>query len=503
MTKIDGFEFDKNKYFNMIDDLGLNKTWDLILEWLKEKTIEEFENYITPLSEIGRLYEMGLAYHNKVDKKKSGIYYTNKDVSKVMASLFIEDYDGEEIADVGCGCGNLITEVLLLIKNKDESLFRRLLDNRMIYLYDNDKIALKICIAKISKILNENIKEKIRIIDNDFLDKEIILPLNINVITNPPYSQIKEHKKNWINSEAFKQSNDLYVGFMEKILDKSRMVVIVSPQSFLVGNKYSILREKLGKKFEGEIYSFDNVPGCLFSGKKEGIFNSNTSNSVRASITKAVKSNNPGFRLTHLIRFKPEQRNSIINIKFLKSKLGNKKQNLELPLKCHVKYENLIYNILDNEHFYIRDLLTEKKEDTNFVLYVSSSARYYTVCSKKKLNRTGVFEIYPKDLESLKILYTLLTSSYCYFWWRMVDGGIMYTKSTLVNTPINEEIKRKANNIDIYEVILKEKDFLVYKNNAGKLQESIKFPEKIRNKINSEIFNDIDFEIIHRNYEAY
>ena len=45
-------------------------------------------------------------------------------------------------------------------------------------------------------------------------------------------------------------------------------------------------------------------------------------------------------------------------------------------------------------------------------------------------------------------------------------------------------------------------NYFVYKKNAGKLQESIKFPNEVRNKLNKLLFNDINFELIHKNMEA-
>ena len=50
-------------------------------------------------------------------------------------------------------------------------------------------------------------------------------------------------------------------------------------------------------QYNGEIYSFDNVPGNIFCGRKHGIFNTNTSNSVRAAITVVRKDNSNGLNL--------------------------------------------------------------------------------------------------------------------------------------------------------------------------------------------------------------
>ena len=86
-----------------------------------------------------------------------------------------------------------------------------------------------------------------------------------------------------------------YFAFIKKIINQSKSSVIISPYSFLSGNKFYSLRKELNKH-NGFFISFDNVPANIF-GKKYDIFNSNKSNSVRATIS--VIENKPkqnGFR---------------------------------------------------------------------------------------------------------------------------------------------------------------------------------------------------------------
>ena len=66
----------------------------------------------------------------------------------------------------------------------------------------------------------------------------------------------------------------------------------------------------------GFIVSFDNVPGNIFCGRKHGIFNTNTANSVRASITVLKKDDAlKGFKVSPLIRFKNEEREKLLKHK--------------------------------------------------------------------------------------------------------------------------------------------------------------------------------------------
>ena len=93
------------------------------------------------MDNYGELYESGLEHINKISKKELGKYYTPKDVSLVM-SKWLVDLKGEKICDVGCGVGNLILSYLEVI---GEEKAIQLLNNKQIYLYDIDEIALDIC----------------------------------------------------------------------------------------------------------------------------------------------------------------------------------------------------------------------------------------------------------------------------------------------------------------------------------------------------------------------
>ena len=84
---------------------------------------------------------------------------------------------------------------------------------------------------------------------------------------------------------------------MEKIFTQSRSAVVITPFSFISGKKFYSLRKEMCDIGNGFIVSFDNVPGNIFCGRKQGIFNTNTANSVRAAITVFNKSNKlKGFK---------------------------------------------------------------------------------------------------------------------------------------------------------------------------------------------------------------
>src|SRR5690606_10473578 len=99
------------------------------------------------------------------------------------------------------------------------------------------------------------------------------------------------------------------------------------------------------------------VPGTLFNGKKHGIFNTNTANGVRASITNIKRNGHNGFRLTHLIRFKTDQRRDIINLDFMRSKLGVTEQDLAMPVKSFKELEPFVLSVLKNDHIFLEDII--------------------------------------------------------------------------------------------------------------------------------------------------
>jgi len=490
-------QFNLGRYEDLVLRYGLSSVWDELLDILTKHGIDFFEKNYVDFYDIGRLYEIGLAVENKYSKKEAGKYYTPKDVSQLMADLLIENERLDAIADVGCGCGNLVIEVLQKVKDRSAEEFGKLANN--IYLYDLDKTAINICKTRISVLFSIDDKN-IHACCGDYLNGKVKMPSDCFVISNPPYSQIKDVDKSWGYKVAIKESKDLYVGFIEKMIRTSEKAVIVSPQSYIVGTKFKKIRELLYQLGSGEIYSFDNVPGTLFNGRKQGVFNTNTANGVRASILVFNKTTNKGYRLTHLIRFRTDEREKVIKIGYVKKQLGSRIQDLKKPLKCFRELESFVGTITGNKT--IKDLLSIK--ENKYCINVNSSARYFIVGSAKKLNRNGSFELYAKDEESFYLLYALLNSSYAYLWWRMLDGGILIPKSLLIEIPL-PSIFNFDNSIVQYckKLINDENKHLVYKKNAGAMQESIKFPVESRNKLNQLMFGDIPFELIHSNKEFF
>ena len=92
-----------------IDKYGLEKVWDNILLYNELNNVSE--KSIIHITNFGKLYEIGLAYVSKENKKESGVYYTPSDVCSVLVDYF-KELKGHKICDVCCGVGNLILAYL-------------------------------------------------------------------------------------------------------------------------------------------------------------------------------------------------------------------------------------------------------------------------------------------------------------------------------------------------------------------------------------------------------
>lgn len=493
--EISAVPFSQENYIAQIEQYGMDNIWRELCDFLISGGIQKFSEKIVDFYEIGRLYEAGLAYENKFSKKQCGKYYTPRDVSALMARLFCRNKISA-IADVGCGCGNLIVAVL---EELEKIGALELVVQNGIYIFDNDKIALEICSARIRSRFGI-LENQIHKIYGDFLSLEEF-PENISVIANPPY--VSNCRVDSGEADVARAA-DLYIAFFSKICDFAQNVTIVTPQSFIVGNKFSMFRKKLNENFYGEIFSFDNVPCPLFNGKKEGVFNTNNANGVRASISNLHKKNEnspQGFRLSHLIRFKSEQREKVIDEKFLESTLGKIRQDLSRPIKAFKSLEKFAFEILEN-HFELEELLSDSANE--FSICVATSARYFISASKLRQKRSGFFELFAKDKKSFDLLYALLNSSYCYMWYRFFDGGILLSKSLLKKIPVPRNLKFDDAGLSdlVSKIIAMEENCKSYKKNGGAIQEVVKFPESTRNSLNELLFEKIDFSPVHRNYEV-
>lgn len=434
---------------------------------------------------------MGLAADNKIEKKNAGKYYTPDDVATVMAQYLIE-LPGDNICDLCCGTGNLIFAVLNeLGMDKAKEKIR----NGNIYLYDIDKIALDICLAILKNRYGE-IVSNIHIINADCLNEQITFPTNSKIISNPPYGKNPALANS--NFKSAKKTKEWYVAFMEKALSSNIPMVFITPHSFLGGSTFKELRSEL---CGGKIFSFDNVPGNIFKGKKFGIFNSNEVNSTRAAIS-ILNPMDKDLFISPFIRYKSDERDKILNKDYLDSLLPNTPQKTDGTILYRIANgtEEIVNAwLLNNNKF--NSLLTS---NSKYKLDIPNTCRYFTTASKRSLDRSGKITISCKDENSFYLAYAFINSSLCYYWHRMCNGGITYPITLLKDMPIfgevTQELKEYCN-----DMMQKEEEFIVLKKNAGKYQENIKFPMEYRFKLTElllqqiNLHNNLELKKIHNN----
>lgn len=483
--KLDKYTLEQ--YLEDIENDGLEVTWNSICDYVilyGEK--DEFLN----TNNFGEMYEIGLAIVDKQLKKESGQYYTPDDIALVMGK-WLKKVDGYNICDVACGTGKLILTYLKMIGKKEAT---KLISEGRLYLYDFDKVALKICKTSIMIKYGIEYENEIHDIYGDFLDKNVKLPENSKVISNPPYAGISKISDSWDKTNVLKETKELYSTFMEKIFMQAESTVIITPFSFISGNKFKSLRKKMCNLGNGFIVSFDNVPGNIFCGRKHGIFNTNTANSVRASVTILKKNpNKKGFRVSPLIRFKNEERDKLLINKVLESTLPKEYQiideNNESFKKISKELMDVYKNWVKKSKYKIEDLTT--KESTEYLIDMPNTCRYYTTASHRKLNRGGSITINVNNEDTFNFIYCLINSSFTYWWWRIYDGGITYPLGLFNEMPVPMNLL-SASDKDFFanmckEMKTNESKYIITKVNAGVKQENIKFPEGYRNKINDRI----------------
>ena len=462
------------EYHQSIIDNGLDETWNIILN-------SYFPNEFFQEDKLGGLYEDGLAFSNKIEKKAMGKYYTPIDVAEVMAHYLL-DIPGENICDLCCGTGNLIIAVLEAM-GKEKAI--ESLSNGNIYLYDIEATAMKICQAILINRYG-TCANNIHLIQGDCLDANIHFPNNAKVISNPPYGKQDSLTKQNIYLCA-KSTKELYVAFMEKIIAEKVPGVIITSHSFLGGSTFKILRKEMNT-CGGKIFAFDNVPANIFKGKKFGIFNSNETNSTRAAIT-IIEPDKKGFQVAPFIRFRADDRAEVLTNEFLTNLLPDNIQN---------NGDAVLYRIEKGTEEIVNKWISSKKtlntllstSPTPYKIDVPNTCRYYTTGAKRNLNRVGKMTLYFKDEESFYLGYAFINSSFCYYWHRMCNGGITYPITLLKTLPIfgttTKELKEYCN-----KLIESEEDYITLKRNAGAYQENIKFPMSDRAKLNTLLLDQI------------
>ncbi len=494
--------YDLVRYRADVQNLGLAKTWERICRWL----LVRGEDGFLRLSALGDLYEEGLALRDKFDKKHRGQYYTPEDVAAVMSEWF-DRLPGKAVCDVGCGVGNLILSYFGRI---GRAKTRRLLREGRLHLYDRDEIAIGICLTSIGVRYGTDALKSVHAHLGDFLDRRLTLPPDCKVISNPPYAAVKEIPETWERTETVCRGMELYSAFMEKIVRQSRTAVVITPYSFIGGEKFYPLRRILSER-GGFVVSFDNVPGAIFAGRKHGIFNTNTSNAVRAAITVVEdRRGAAGFRFSPLIRFKSVERERLLDCATLEGFLGTRRQRVspETPMfaKCDPRLEKVYEAWVRASDSKVEQHVSKVGR---FSFSMPNTCRYFTVATDKALLRKGQISLSFADEDVYWYVFCMVNSSFAYWHWRLFDGGITYPRGLLLSMPLffgslSADDRRFCR--EMARRMIHERDrFVITKENVG-VQENVKYPREYRDAINGRFLKilglDADagvFDVVHSN----
>lgn len=423
-----------------------------------------------PYCEIGTLYEYSLSYFDTSSKTDNGQFYTPRDIAVLMGS-FIQDFDTTKIwLDPCVGSGNLLYGLLKNVNNPEKFLRNNIIAS------DIDSTALLIARTLLVLEFEKENTNLFNDIENNFINynylsegnNDTVLPHYDYVIVNPPY--VSRMRNSLFGTD---KCGDLYSYFLEKIIKNSDGFIAITPQSFTHAKKFKPLRKMLLNKNKSYYYNFDNVPGNIFRGIKFGYQNTNKANSIRPTII----INNDNYKtnkITSLLKWRTIQRKELLeNIDKDLSAITLNDDIFPKVGKCYQDFYNSIKNNNNLETII-------SSNPTDYVLYIPSTPRYYISASKRKLHRKSIKRIYFDNEEKLNIAYVLLNSAYFYWWWRVVDGGMTISTITIKTLPL-----LKIDNIKTMVALLEdsENNNIVSSKNAGKIQENIKHPDNIVEKI--------------------
>ncbi len=496
---MDGQSFNSSELNKLLEQHGVHKTWINLLA--SHISTNSAFNYILnspefkgakplkfdclsglSIGEIGVLYEYSVAYMDHDSRKSNGQFFTPDDVSKFMAQYSREFPKGIWL-DPCSGVGNLSWHLVACQPDPEKFLLTNLVAS------DKDELALLIARTLLTVSFQKKEKKLFHKLQSKFIPFDFLsvadkgdlrifdvdqgmnlIPKHDYVIMNPPYLAVRSDSR-----FETARSADLYAYFLENVIKSSEGFISITPQSFTNAAKFRELRQLLLSNYKNlTIFNFDNVPGNIFKGFKFGSQNSNTANSIRASIMIAQPGDGKR-RISALIRWRAEQRDLLFTE--VPKLLSDVPLTADFFPKVGKNFKSL-YSIT-RKFPVLGDICVPKK--TKYALYVPSAPRYFIPALLKPAKRSSQKTIYFATKEDRDRAYILINSSLMYWWWRVRDGGMTLSLETLLTLPIpNFRLSEKL----IKGLAESEKQNKVYKQNAGALQENVKHPEKLLKKIN-------------------
>ncbi|MCU9969475.1 N-6 DNA methylase [Mobiluncus mulieris] len=430
------------------------------------------------IGEIAVCYEALLATLDSRRRRSAGQFFTPDDAAAFMAAQS-RDFPAGTWLDPCCGVGNLAWHLVAAQSNPARFVRENLV------LIDVDETALRSAVALLgADFLSGGDHEGLaqlwaKASNRDFLSKSRLAPHEF-VIVNPPYARAKESPG--LECAA---SREYFAYFLEKIAKTSRGFIAVTPASYLCVPKFAVLRGILEREQPGgRVFVFDNVPDTLFRGYKFGSNNTSSTNFVRAAITVC----SPGQRewlITPILRWKNANRPRIFELApelLVPREKGPTGEWVKLPADLRPLWHEL--SLVKTT---LRDLLASG--ETPYALTVATTPRYYISAVYRDLQRGSKVKLYFPDAVSRDRAAVVLNSSLPYLWWRALDGGVTLPRRVLLGTPIpvesplSPEVRQAARVLEDTET-----QHLVTKLNAGKINENVKRPPALVERLNTLVF---------------
>lgn len=440
------------------------------------------------IGQVGVLYEYSVAHVDPRARKQNGQYFTPDDVAILMAKQSQLFPKGNWL-DPCSGIGNLSWHLVNIQDNKEDFVIDSMV------LSDRDELALLIARVLFTVSFQHKYQDFFHRIANSFVTFDFLsvadnssdqdqkstpglsaVPVHDYVIVNPPYLSLSQEDSRFETARA----RDLYAYFLENIIKSSKGFVSITPQSFTNAGRFEPLRRLLLERYESlTVYAFDNVPGNIFMGVKFASANTNTQNSVRACITVAGPFLDPtGRRITPLLRWRSSERDVLFTR--LDEFLGAPSFSDAYFPKVAPELVSLYRMAV--KHPTLQTLFS--KTPTKHVLYVPATPRYFISALKKPVSRKSMRLLYFKNVSDLNTAYVLINSSFMYWWWRVRDGGMTLSLETLSSLPILPfKVERKL----VRKLVKSESTNVVYKQNAGAIQENVKHDPALIVELNGSV----------------
>jgi hypothetical protein len=418
------------------------------------------------MDERSVLYEYSLAHHDRQSRKSSGQFFTPDDVARFLAERAAAFPAGTWI-DPCCGVGNLSYWLAAAQPEPASFVAERLV------LVDRDPLALRIARALLATEFELDaagyaaLCARSRVADALTDD----LPPFDYALLNPPYVVVPRDER-FESAEA----RDLYAYFLERMLDLGRGVVAISPQSFTSGRKFAPFRRMLVRRLAAmDVYCFDNVPDNVFRGVKFGSQNTNRVNSTRAAVLVGRVDGEPRHRITPLLRWRAHEREQLFAAA----------DDFLAPLQADADRAfpkvGAALVPLHAEVLACPTTVGQLATGGPFELAVPVTPRYFLSAVKRPLDRGHMHRLAFPTAADRDRAYVVLNSSLAYWWWRVYEGGITVSKSTLgsVPVPVAEAAPALVGALETSE-----RENVVVKRNAGRPNENVKHPWRLLRDLN-------------------